>query len=76
MKLDKQFHIRTDEETMRKLDAVCQHHNIDASKLFRLWILREHEAITDTVRVPQLGTISNGRVFLDDKGKEYFSERK
>lgn len=57
-----QVNFRIDEETMRKMKLVCKTRNIGASELFRLSIIREYETLTDTIRVPVLGTISTGGI--------------
>lgn len=67
---DRWINFRIDPETKRKLLALSEAHNMSMSDLFRGFVLREYERMTDTVRVPVIGHI-NGKVFVDDAGKEY-----
>lgn len=68
---DKWISFRIDPETKRKLMALSDSHGRSMSDLFRGFILREYERLTDTIRVPVIGSISNGKVFVDDSGQEY-----
>lgn len=69
---DKWINFRIDAETKRKLLELSKSHNRSMSDLFRGFVLHEYEKMTDTIRVPVVGRISNGNVFLDDTAeKEY-----
>lgn len=57
-----QVNFRIDDETMRKMKLVCKSMDLSASELFRLSVLREYETLTDTIRVPVMGTISAGGI--------------
>lgn len=65
------FLFNIDPETRRKLEHLAESNHFSMSEMVRGLILKAYEDSTDTVRLPVVGRIANGRVFIDDSGKEY-----
>lgn len=69
---DKWINFRIDPETKRKLLALSESQGRSMSDLFRGFVLHEYEKMTDTVRLPVVGRIANGKVFLDDSAEREY----
>jgi len=64
-----QINFHMDHETNRKFEAVVSHLGISKTAFMRNAILSAYEQITDTIRVPVVGTISDCKVIIGNDTK-------